>query len=104
MPEVYRGWQTKNKCSFHYLSAMPDQLYTVTKDFIDEEKFPDGTFHMRYDLILLFIILVLLLFFFPDSHFRWASSSIFNFVHSVGQYDITFFVLLNIFIYKFYTK
>jgi phosphatidate phosphatase APP1 len=64
MPEVYRGWQTKNKCSFHYLSAMPDQLYNVTKEFIDEHQFPDGTFHMRYDFIFLFIILVLFLFFF----------------------------------------
>ncbi|CAF0718830.1 unnamed protein product [Adineta ricciae] len=63
MPEVYRGWQNRYNCSFHYLSAMPDQLYTITKDFIDDHKFPDGTFHMR--------------------HFRWASTSIYNFVHSV---------------------
>ncbi len=47
MPEVYRGWKSKHNCSFHYLSAMPDQLYTITKEFIDEHKFPDGTFHMR---------------------------------------------------------
>lgn len=47
MPEVYRGWKAKYNCSFHYLSAMPDQLYNVTKDFIDAHKFPDGTFHMR---------------------------------------------------------
>ena len=47
MPEVYRGWRNKHNCSFHYLSAMPDQLYTVTKEFIDEHQFPDGTFHMR---------------------------------------------------------
>lgn len=47
MPEVYRGWKSKYNCSFHYLSAMPDQLYTITKDFVDDHKFPDGTFHMR---------------------------------------------------------
>ena len=54
MPEVYRGWKSKHNCSFHYLSAMPDQLYTVTKDFVDDQKFPDGTFHMRYDRLYLF--------------------------------------------------
>jgi phosphatidate phosphatase APP1 len=47
MPEVYRGWKSKHNCSFHYLSAMPDQLYAVTKDFVDQHNFPDGTFHMR---------------------------------------------------------
>jgi phosphatidate phosphatase APP1 len=47
MPEVYRDWKDRYNCSFHYLSAMPDQLYAVTKDFIDDQKFPDGTFHMR---------------------------------------------------------
>ncbi|CAF1477065.1 unnamed protein product [Didymodactylos carnosus] len=62
MPEIYRTWQEKHNCTFHYLSAMPDQLYAVTKDFIDDQEFPEGSFHMR--------------------HFRWASASIFNFVHS----------------------
>ena len=47
MPEVYRGWRERYNCSFHYLSAMPDQLYAVTKDFIDDHQFPDGSFHMR---------------------------------------------------------
>ncbi|CAF1042853.1 unnamed protein product [Rotaria sp. Silwood1] len=63
MPQVYRQWKVKYNCSFHYLSAMPDQLYAVTKDFIDDHKFPDGTFHMR--------------------HFHWSSVSIYNFIHSV---------------------
>ncbi|CAF1219679.1 unnamed protein product [Rotaria sp. Silwood1] len=62
MPGVYRGWKNRHNCSFHYLSAMPDQLYTITKEFVDDHKFPDGTFHMR--------------------HFRWSSISIYNFVHS----------------------
>ena len=44
---MYRQWKEMYNCSFHYLSAMPDQLYAVTKDFVDDEKFPDGTFHMR---------------------------------------------------------
>ncbi len=47
MPEIYCGWKDKYNGSLHYLSAMPDQLYAVTKDFIDDQKFPDGTFHMR---------------------------------------------------------
>ena len=47
MPETYRGWKQRHNCSVHYLSAMPDQLYTVTKEFADEHQFPDGTFHMR---------------------------------------------------------
>ncbi|CAF0862307.1 unnamed protein product [Adineta steineri] len=77
MPEVYRGWKDKYNCSFHYLSAMPDQLYNVTKEFIDDQKFPDGTFHMR--------------------HFRWSSISIFNFVHSADtkmhkNYNIRYFI------------
>ncbi|CAF3534303.1 unnamed protein product [Rotaria socialis] len=63
MPEVYRGWNDKYNCTFHYLSAMPDQLYAVTKDFVDDHQFPDGTFHMR--------------------HFHWSSISIYNFVHSI---------------------
>ena len=56
MPEVYRGWKSKYNCSFHYLSAMPDQLYTITKDFVDEHKFPDGTFHMRYIFSLSYLL------------------------------------------------
>ena len=47
MPEVYRKWKERYNCSVHYLSAMPDQLYNVTKEFVDGQKFPDGTFHMR---------------------------------------------------------
>ena len=47
MPEVYRKWKQRYNCSVHYLSAMPDQLYTVTRDFVQAQKFPEGTFHMR---------------------------------------------------------
>ena len=57
MPEVYRGWKNKHNCSFHYLSAMPDQLYTITKEFVDEQDFPDGTFHMRYVFYRIFVFL-----------------------------------------------
>ncbi|CAM4775038.1 unnamed protein product [Rotaria magnacalcarata] len=63
MPELYREWQTRHNCSFHYLSAMPDQLFTVTKEFANKHQFPDGTFHMR--------------------HLQWSATSMFNFVHSL---------------------
>ncbi|CAF0814518.1 unnamed protein product [Didymodactylos carnosus] len=46
MPETYRTWKAKHNCTFHYISAMPDQLYTFTKEFFDEERFPEGTYHM----------------------------------------------------------
>ena len=63
MAELYQQWLSKHpNCSFHYLSGMPDQLYTMTQDFIDSHKFPDGSFHMR--------------------HFGWAASSLFDFLHS----------------------
>lgn len=67
MPELYRNWYSKNEnCSFHYLSGMPDQLYTLTQEFIYDNNFPDGTFHMR--------------------HFGWALGSLFTFLHSESTF------------------
>lgn len=67
MPELYRNWRANNaNCSFHYLSGMPDQLYTLTQEFIYDNNFPDGTFHMR--------------------HFDWALGSIFTFLHSQSTF------------------
>jgi phosphatidate phosphatase APP1 len=63
MSELYQQWQAKYpNCTFHYLSGMPDQLYTLTQEFITSNKFPDGSFHMR--------------------HFGWAIGSLFDFLHS----------------------
>lgn len=63
MAALYQKWQAAYPdCTFHYLSGMPDQLYTLTQEFILNDRFPDGTFHMR--------------------HFGWAFSSLFNFLHS----------------------
>ncbi|CAF0989309.1 unnamed protein product [Rotaria sordida] len=63
MSDLYQQWQIKNKnCTFHYLSNMPDQLYTLTQEFINSNNFPDGSFHMR--------------------HFGWAIASLFDFLHS----------------------
>ena len=67
MADLYRQWYTTNvNCTFHYLSGMPDQLYTLTQEFIYANNFPDGSFHMR--------------------HFGWAAASLFEFLHS----DATF--------------
>ncbi|CAF2510627.1 unnamed protein product [Rotaria sp. Silwood2] len=67
MAELYRKWRiSNNNCTFHYLSGMPDQLYTLTHEFIYDNNFPDGTFHMR--------------------HFGWAATSIFGFLHSQSTF------------------
>jgi phosphatidate phosphatase APP1 len=68
MADLYQKWYAKNpNCTFHYLSGMPDQLYTLTQEFIDTNNFPDGSFHMR--------------------HFGWAVASIFNFLHSEATFN-----------------
>jgi phosphatidate phosphatase APP1 len=67
MADVYRQWYLSNKnCTFHYLSGMPDQLYTLTQEFIYTNNFPDGSFHMR--------------------HFGWATASLFEFLHSESTF------------------
>ncbi|CAF1456491.1 unnamed protein product [Rotaria magnacalcarata] len=67
MAELYQKWRlNNNNCTFHYLSGMPDQLYTLTQEFISNNNFPDGSFHMR--------------------HFGWAASSIFSFLHSQSTF------------------
>ncbi|CAF1096439.1 unnamed protein product [Rotaria sp. Silwood1] len=68
MSDLYQKWQIHNKnCTFHYLSSMPDQLYTLTQEFINSNNFPNGSFHMR--------------------HFRWAIISLFDFLHSQSTFD-----------------
>ena len=63
MANVYQQWKLKNpNCTFHYLSGMPDQLYTLTQEFIIQNNFPHGSFHMR--------------------HFGWKLNSLFDFLHS----------------------
>jgi phosphatidate phosphatase APP1 len=67
MSDLYQQWQAKYpNCSFHYLSGMPDQLYTLTQEFINTNNFPDGSFHMR--------------------HFGWAVASLFDFLHSESTF------------------
>jgi phosphatidate phosphatase APP1 len=68
MPYLYQQWQANNSnCTFHYLSGMPDQLYTLTQEFINTNNFPHGSFHMR--------------------HFGWRIGSLFDFLHSQSTFD-----------------
>jgi phosphatidate phosphatase APP1 len=68
MSYLYQQWKAKYpNCAFHYLSGMPDQLYTLTQEFINTNKFPDGSFHMR--------------------HFGWRIGSLFDFLHSQSTFD-----------------
>ena len=67
MADLYQRWHaSNNNCTFHYLSGMPDQLYTLTQEFIYSNNFPDGSFHMR--------------------HFGWAAASLFDFLHSQSTF------------------
>lgn len=68
MSALYRNWSNiYPNSTFHYLSAMPDQLYTLTEEFLFNQKFPSGSFHMR--------------------HFDWSLHSLFGFVHSQSTFD-----------------
>jgi phosphatidate phosphatase APP1 len=67
MPYLYQQWQAKNaNFTFHYLSCMSDQLYTLTQEFINTNHFPDGSYHMR--------------------HFDWTIGSLFDFLHSQSTF------------------
>jgi len=46
MADVYRHWETKG-AAFHYVSGSPWQLYEPLAEFAKNEKFPDGSFHLR---------------------------------------------------------
>lgn len=47
MSELYRTWRVSHRCLVHYVSAMPSQLYYITQKFLNEEKFPYGSFRME---------------------------------------------------------
>ena len=79
MADLYQKWYAaNNNCTFHYLSGMPDQLYTMTHEFILNNSFPDGSYHMR--------------------HFAWGKASLFDFLHSESTFThkinyLRFFIL-----------
>lgn len=46
MAERYSAW-ARGGARFHYVSASPWQLYPALSDFIHDEGFPAGSFHMK---------------------------------------------------------
>ena len=52
MSDAYRYWQTRYNATFAYITASPDQLYPFLRQFIDRERFPAGSFHMRHFTLL----------------------------------------------------
>ncbi|CAF3786114.1 unnamed protein product [Rotaria sp. Silwood1] len=48
MSERYRHYELYYNATFHYLTASPDQLYPFLHEFIQREKFPLGSYHMRH--------------------------------------------------------
>jgi hypothetical protein len=47
MAKAYQGWEREG-AAFHYLSGSPWQLYPPLAEFGDKEKFPRGSFQLRY--------------------------------------------------------
>ena len=46
MSELYRGWADAG-AAFHYLSGSPWQLYGPLSEFLRDEHFPRGSFHLK---------------------------------------------------------
>ena len=46
MAALYRRWAEAG-AAFHYLSASPWQLYPVLSDFLGDQGFPRGSFHLK---------------------------------------------------------
>jgi len=46
MADVYRRWRSAG-AHFHYVSASPWQLYQPLADFLRDNNFPEGTFHLK---------------------------------------------------------
>lgn len=68
MAELYRRILQQKNVTFHYVSASPWQLYQPLQDFITEQHFPAGSFHLRL--------------------FRWKDSNFFNIFTSSKDYKI----------------
>lgn len=47
MAALYQGWSANTNVTFHYLSASPSQLYSPLAEFLADNQFPAGTFHLR---------------------------------------------------------
>ena len=46
MAEAYQRWQQAG-AAFHYVSSSPWQLYPDLSDFMQEQGFPAGSFHLK---------------------------------------------------------
>jgi phosphatidate phosphatase APP1 len=46
-PEMANRYKNLGNASFHYVSGTPWQLYRPLSNFIKEEGFPEGSFHMK---------------------------------------------------------
>lgn len=47
MAELYQHWATNQSVAFHYLSSSPSQLFPPLNEFIEQNDFPSGSFHLR---------------------------------------------------------
>jgi len=47
MASVLQGWVTNSHAQFHYVSASPWQLYPALDEFIRNNGFPVGSFHLK---------------------------------------------------------
>jgi hypothetical protein len=48
MADMCRTWAEEHSASFHYVSASPWQLYPALREFMEQKRFPHGTFHLKY--------------------------------------------------------
>jgi phosphatidate phosphatase APP1 len=48
MGTLYKNWATQKQAQFHYLSGSPWQLCLPLQDFLRDQGFPAGTFHLRH--------------------------------------------------------
>lgn len=47
MAELYQGWASAGNVVFHYVSGSPWQLYPPIAEFVQRERFPLGSIHLR---------------------------------------------------------
>ena len=47
MSDLYQGWARTGGVVFHYVSGSPWQLLAPIADFMDRDRFPRGSFHLR---------------------------------------------------------
>jgi hypothetical protein len=47
MSDLYNGWARSGGAVFHYVSGSPWQLLAPIADFMDRDRFPRGSFHLR---------------------------------------------------------